>query len=292
MKLRFQIGSNRPLREAERQDVLRRLLAEEVVDAKDLLLVEHLVQLGVERHGARQVGAERLLHDDARVLDQARVAQHAHRRQRRARRHAQIVQARGFRAPMDCSARATAAASAAGAAPQRHVVEACLRRRPSRRRSTLRAENSSSASRANARKPSASSSSSDTPMMRQPGMKPALARCRMIGLSLDDLDADGFRRVTREALNELSARKVRCRLGRVFGLPRLCAAGRGARSARRGRDARGAIHRRRKPAAGYSSVPHSAALSAVRTLGDAGLVANSRVIMEKPFGTDLASACR
>ena len=35
--------------EAEREDVLRRLLAEEVIDAEDLVLVEDLVQLGVER---------------------------------------------------------------------------------------------------------------------------------------------------------------------------------------------------------------------------------------------------
>ena len=46
MKLRFQIGSNRPLAKRKREDVLRRLLAEEVVDAEDLLLVEDLV------HGA------------------------------------------------------------------------------------------------------------------------------------------------------------------------------------------------------------------------------------------------
>ena len=40
----------------------------------------------------------------------------------------------------------------------------------------------------------------------------------------------------------------------------------------------------------YLSVPPSAALSAVRMLGEAGLVENSRIVMEKPFGTDLASA--
>jgi glucose-6-phosphate 1-dehydrogenase len=40
----------------------------------------------------------------------------------------------------------------------------------------------------------------------------------------------------------------------------------------------------------YLSVPPSAALSAVRLLGEAGLVERSRIIMEKPFGTDLASA--
>jgi glucose-6-phosphate 1-dehydrogenase len=37
-------------------------------------------------------------------------------------------------------------------------------------------------------------------------------------------------------------------------------------------------------------VPPSAALPAVRLLGDAGLIERARIIMEKPFGTDLASA--
>ena len=40
----------------------------------------------------------------------------------------------------------------------------------------------------------------------------------------------------------------------------------------------------------YLSVPPNAALSAVRLLAEAGLVERSRIIMEKPFGTDLASA--
>jgi glucose-6-phosphate 1-dehydrogenase len=40
----------------------------------------------------------------------------------------------------------------------------------------------------------------------------------------------------------------------------------------------------------YLSIPPSAALSAIRTLGEAKLVERSRVVMEKPFGTDLASA--
>ena len=37
-------------------------------------------------------------------------------------------------------------------------------------------------------------------------------------------------------------------------------------------------------------MPPSAALSAVRLLGEAQLVERSRIVMEKPFGTDLASA--
>jgi glucose-6-phosphate 1-dehydrogenase len=40
----------------------------------------------------------------------------------------------------------------------------------------------------------------------------------------------------------------------------------------------------------YLSVPPKAALSVVHMLSDAGLVERARIIMEKPFGTDLASA--
>jgi glucose-6-phosphate 1-dehydrogenase len=40
----------------------------------------------------------------------------------------------------------------------------------------------------------------------------------------------------------------------------------------------------------YLSVPPSAALSAVRMLREAQLVERARIVMEKPFGTDLASA--
>src|SRR5262249_46355411 len=40
----------------------------------------------------------------------------------------------------------------------------------------------------------------------------------------------------------------------------------------------------------YLSVPPGAALSAVRLLREADLVSRSRIVMEKPFGTDLASA--
>ena len=40
----------------------------------------------------------------------------------------------------------------------------------------------------------------------------------------------------------------------------------------------------------YLSVPPKAALAVVHTLRDAGLVENSRIVMEKPFGTDLESA--
>ena len=64
-----------PVGEAEGQDVLRRLLPQEVVDAEHLLLGEDLVHRGVELSGAGQVGAERLLHDDPGPLDQPGLGQ-------------------------------------------------------------------------------------------------------------------------------------------------------------------------------------------------------------------------
>ena len=49
--------------EAEDEDVLHRLLAQVVVDAEDLILVEHLVHVVVQGTGAGQVVAEGLLDD-------------------------------------------------------------------------------------------------------------------------------------------------------------------------------------------------------------------------------------
>ena len=65
----------------------------------------------------------------------------------------------------------------------------------------------------------------------------------------------------------------------------------GAERAQSGGGAGGAVARRGESRRlHYLSVPPNAALSAVRMLGEAGLVERSRIIMEKPFGTDLASA--
>ena len=52
--------------EAQRHDVLDRFLAEEMVDPIDLMLLQRLQDLGIERLGRRQIVAERLLdHDPA-----------------------------------------------------------------------------------------------------------------------------------------------------------------------------------------------------------------------------------
>ncbi len=115
--------------------------------------------------------------------------------------------------------------------------------------------------------------------------------CRIIGVSLDDIDLEAFRKIARTALDDFSARKVTDADWAVFsasldyvslaaGAPALRAAVDKAEKTFAGESRR--LH--------YLSVPPSAALPAVRMLGEAGLVERSHIVMEKPFGTDLASA--
>src|SRR5260370_23666830 len=49
----------------QRQNVLHRLLSEIMIDAVDLVLIEQLEQLMIERARGSKIGAERLLDDDA-----------------------------------------------------------------------------------------------------------------------------------------------------------------------------------------------------------------------------------
>jgi glucose-6-phosphate 1-dehydrogenase len=115
--------------------------------------------------------------------------------------------------------------------------------------------------------------------------------CRIIGVSLDDLNADGFRKFAREALTEFSTRKVAEADWDTFStclqyVP-LTAGAAALRAAVLEAERSFNVESRRLH---YLSVPPNAALSAVRLLGEADLVERSRIIMEKPFGTDLASA--
>ena len=115
--------------------------------------------------------------------------------------------------------------------------------------------------------------------------------CRIIGVSLDDLDLEGFRKAARGALDEFSARKVTDADWDAFAKSLdyvSLAAGASALKAavERAEQSLGGEARRLH----YLSVPPSAALPAVRMLAEAGLVERSRIVMEKPFGTDLASA--
>jgi len=115
--------------------------------------------------------------------------------------------------------------------------------------------------------------------------------CRIVGVSLDELDAEGFRRVARAALDEFSARKFTDEEWSSFAryldyVPLSGGAGALAAAVARAEQSLNTECRRLH----YLSVPPAAALSAVRMLGEAGLVERSRIIMEKPFGVDLDSA--
>jgi glucose-6-phosphate 1-dehydrogenase len=114
---------------------------------------------------------------------------------------------------------------------------------------------------------------------------------RIIGVSLEALSAADFRQFARKALDEFTAREISEKAWNEFAdcldyVP--LAAGHEA--------LRAAVDKAERSLAAessrlhYLSVPPAAALSAVRLLQEAGLVERSRVIMEKPFGTDLASA--
>lgn len=115
--------------------------------------------------------------------------------------------------------------------------------------------------------------------------------CRIIGVSLDDIDAAGFRSAARSALDEFGARKVSDTDWTAFAanldyVPLSAGAAALKAAVERAEEALGRECRRLH----YLSVPPNAALSAVHLLAQAGLAAGSRIIMEKPFGTDLASA--
>jgi glucose-6-phosphate 1-dehydrogenase len=115
--------------------------------------------------------------------------------------------------------------------------------------------------------------------------------CRIIGVSLDNLDTEAFRKVAREALTEFSTRKVEEADWNEFSanlryVPLAGAAEALKAAVEEAETAFGGQSRRLH----YLSVPPNAALSAVRMLGEAGLVERSRIIMEKPFGTNLETA--
>ena len=118
-----------------------------------------------------------------------------------------------------------------------------------------------------------------------------IPKCRIIGVSLDAIDPDGFRDIAREAAFGRHDRKPHKEAWPAFaetldyvpmsaGAGALKAAVEKAEQAFDGASER--VH--------YMSVPPNAALSAVRMLSEADLAKGSRVIMEKPFGTDLETA--
>jgi len=125
---------------------------------------------------------------------------------------------------------------------------------------------------------------------------------RIIGTSLDDLDTPAFVELARRACQEGSNRKVDDAqwaefAARLSYLPQDAgprALGDAVREAEKlvaeeaERDGAGGAEDVRR--LHYLSVPPRAALQVVHQLEEADLVERSRIVMEKPFGTDLASA--
>ncbi len=118
-----------------------------------------------------------------------------------------------------------------------------------------------------------------------------ISSCRIIGLSLDELDTDSFRKITRGALDQFSSRTTSGADWTAFAetleyVPLSAGASVLRTAVEAAEESLGSESRR----VHYLSVPPSAALPAVRLLAEADLVERCRIIMEKPFGTDLPSA--
>ncbi len=118
-----------------------------------------------------------------------------------------------------------------------------------------------------------------------------IPKCRIIGVSLDAIDVEAFRKIARGALDQFAEKKPSdedwTEFSKLLDYVPLSAGAQGlkfavgkARSAFDGESR--LVH--------YLSVPPSAAISAVKMLSDADLATGSSIIMEKPFGVDLASA--
>ena len=115
--------------------------------------------------------------------------------------------------------------------------------------------------------------------------------CRIVGVSLDDIDVEGFREIARGSIDQFASRKSANGAWDAFSqcldyVPMRAGPEALKAAVQRAEEALGAETRRIH----YLSVPPSAALPAVHLLAEADLVGRCRIIMEKPFGTDLASA--
>ena len=124
--------------------------------------------------------------------------------------------------------------------------------------------------------------------LAQAGLVP---ECRIIGTSLDDLDDEDFRAFARESLDEFARHGVTDQEWEAFsGSLSYVSESAGpeglAKAVAEHEEKLGGEPRRLH----YLSVPPRAAREVVRMLGEADLVDRARIIMEKPFGTDLASS--
>jgi glucose-6-phosphate 1-dehydrogenase len=116
---------------------------------------------------------------------------------------------------------------------------------------------------------------------------------RIIGSSTSDLSDEEFRQIARNACDTFSTDKISllqwARFEQRLSFCSVSAGPQGmATAVTKAESEMGGTESVRRLY--YLSIPPSAASSVIQLIGDAELVERSRVIMEKPFGTDLASA--
>ena len=116
---------------------------------------------------------------------------------------------------------------------------------------------------------------------------------RVVGSSLEDMDDVAFREFARKAVQEFGSHQLTAAQWDAFAA-NLCYVPQGkgpeplSKAVEDAEEQLGAEAKRLH----YLSVPPKAAVPVITVLRDAKLVERSRVVMEKPFGTDLASAIR
>src|SRR4051794_29577553 len=114
---------------------------------------------------------------------------------------------------------------------------------------------------------------------------------RIVGTSLEEYDRESFTAFTRDAVREFSDRPLPDDQWEAFASMLRYVPGSGGVAA-----LRTAVEEAEAELDGeprrlhYLSVPPKAALAVVHLIEEAKLVERSRIVMEKPFGTDLASA--
>jgi glucose-6-phosphate 1-dehydrogenase len=116
---------------------------------------------------------------------------------------------------------------------------------------------------------------------------------RVVGTAMDEVSTDEFRALARRAVESFGTHKVDDRAWQQFAerltyVPQ-SAGPEGLASAVKEAEAQLGPECRRLH---YLSVPPKAAEAVITMLRDSDLAENSRVVMEKPFGNDLASAVR
>jgi glucose-6-phosphate 1-dehydrogenase len=115
--------------------------------------------------------------------------------------------------------------------------------------------------------------------------------CRIVGVSLDDIDADGFRAIAQKALTTYRHGGPGQNAWPAFaGLLDYVSMAKGPAGLKETVDRSAKTLGRECRLMHYLSVPPSAALKVVHMLHESDLARGSRIIMEKPFGTDLESA--